>query len=737
MKRLIPLCVMCLVAAMAYFAAGPARSAEPAKSAATSAGVCAPLGAPDWRPSPQCPIGWRGDWSGRYPNATPPTQWGRWAKTSIRDLRCQGDKPKNADAAGEALPFGRLEDWLIVGPFVVEDAAKALDQEVLSAEAERHPAVGDKANDKAWLAFHAGGNNQHGGAGLSGVEFYRALTPTSGPSCAYAATNIYAPSAVKADLRIGMPAAMKVWLNGKLIASEPKAAQGGKTIPIELAQGWNRLLCKQVAVLTGKPDSIHNWRFTATLSPQEKSFDYETRNVAWMTPLPAPSTALPIIVGDKIFVMSQYSDLLCLNKADGRILWLRTNNYYDAMTDLEKAAKPELKDQVEPEFAKLKAMNEDLVRELNAAISPAGLSSDKHKALADKLSAKGKQETKVNELLVKLGVTKRPPHIQHVGCANGTPTSDGQFVWAIFGGGIYSGPMTVVCYDLDGKRIWARGWSDVDAGEHGDHCSPLLVEGKLVYQTIRNLTLLDAKTGQTLWSVKPVGPGDNGGGSPSVVKIGGETVIVGPRRDMYRLSDGRQLHTPDAQKLGHNLGTPVVNDGVLYQTVGWGDNNYAAFRLPEAMADKLDPQMLYRVKVDPEGKYKDATFTNSMVGSPLYDNGLVYYLTEGGVLHVSDAAKGTPAYVRMLDEMRTRVQWVFWNGACGSPTLAGKYIYLTDDCGITVVIEPGREYKKVAVNTLENYSDGFSQEQTLGTPIFEGRFMYYRSPGYLYCIGGK
>ena len=50
------------------------RSAEPAAPA--------PLGSPDYRPTPERPFGWRGDGSGQFPAATPPTQWS--AKKNIR-----------------------------------------------------------------------------------------------------------------------------------------------------------------------------------------------------------------------------------------------------------------------------------------------------------------------------------------------------------------------------------------------------------------------------------------------------------------------------------------------------------------------------------------------------------------------------------------------------------------------------------------------------------------------------
>jgi hypothetical protein len=85
--------------------------------------------------------------------------------------------------------------------------------------------------------------------------------------------------------------------------------------------------------------------------------------------------------------------------------------------------------------------------------------------------------------------------------------------------------------------------------------------------------------------------------------------------------------------------------------------------------------------------------------------------------------------------LKPRTQYSDWGGASASPTLAGKYIYLMDNQGLTIVIQSGRVYKEVSQNMLEESKDGKSQEQNVSTPVFEGTRMYYRTPGYLYCIG--
>jgi outer membrane protein assembly factor BamB len=122
------------------------------------------------------------------------------------------------------------------------------------------------------------------------------------------------------------------------------------------------------------------------------------------------------------------------------------------------------------------------------------------------------------------------------------------------------------------------------------------------------------------------------------------------------------------------------------------------------------------------------------VASPLCVDGLIYRMTQGGGLIVNDAATGELVYRKVLP-MKPRTQYGDWAGAAASPTLAGHYIYLMDNQGTTVVIRPGRQYQEVAINVLEESKDGKSRVQNVSTPIFEGSRMYYRTPGYLYCIG--
>ena len=78
-------------------------------------------------------------------------------------------------------------------------------------------------------------------------------------------------------------------------------------------------------------------------------------------------------------------------------------------------------------------------------------------------------------------------------------------------------------------------------------------------------------------------------------------------------------------------------------------------------------------------------------------------------------------------------------GASSSPTLAGKYIYIWGNQGTCLVMEPGRVFKQVARNRIENFPATWPphQEATTTEPVFEGKRMYYRGEFTLYCIGPK
>ncbi len=63
------------------------------------------------------------------------------------------------------------------------------------------------------------------------------------------------------------------------------------------------------------------------------------KNVVWKIPL-TQSNAVPVILGDKLFTCAEPCVLLCLNKADGAILW-KHESFYKEIEPSEKE-KPQI-----------------------------------------------------------------------------------------------------------------------------------------------------------------------------------------------------------------------------------------------------------------------------------------------------------------------------------------------------------------------------------------------------------
>src|ERR1043166_1030801 len=105
-----------------------------------AAETAAPMGSPQFSPTPERPVGWRGDWTGRFPGATPPRTWSRRTRGSTTDIRYQAGKPTGEPGAeSHALEYFTVKDWLVAGPFSADDTAANLSTDFLEGEAKVQP----------------------------------------------------------------------------------------------------------------------------------------------------------------------------------------------------------------------------------------------------------------------------------------------------------------------------------------------------------------------------------------------------------------------------------------------------------------------------------------------------------------------------------------------------------------------------------------------------------------------
>ncbi len=461
---------------------------------------------------------------------------------------------------------------------------------------------------------------------------------------------------------------------------------------------------------------------------------YTTKGIVWMTPLPNNSVANPIIVGDKIFLTSEISDLVCLDKQTGRVLWIRSNPEFEALSNEGRQANPAYAEKLAPLAADLAKANTEAVAALNARMSNA-MTAPFSRTLDAVLKRKRDLDVQIDkeQQAIDKKAFARYWGQAVFGFAGQTPTSDGKHVCAFFSTGV------TACYDLDGNRQWIAGGRG-GGSEHGNFASPLMIGNRLVVWA-NEMRAYDVDSGKLVWA--NAAKAFNTYGSLFRVESGGELVAAFQWGFFTRVRDGKVIW--DMGAFGDSVVTPIVEGDTIFAHGGYPKFNdktkgLKAFKIP-ANTESGKLAVAYDLKEDWADdelvldKQKNP-FDRGFVSSPLYADGLIYQLTQGGGLVVHDAATGAVVYRKVLP-LKPRTNYWDWSGCSASPTLAGKYIYLMDNQGTTLVIQPGREYREVSRNFLAESRDGKEQAQFNSTPIFEGSRMYYRTPGHLYCIGEK
>jgi hypothetical protein len=149
-----------------------------AAQSTTALGASAPMGSPQFAPAPERPVGWRGDWTGRFPGATPPMVWGRRVKGITSELRYQSGKPAGAPGTdSQPLEYFTIKDWLVAGPYHLDDPVKDFDHDFLDGEANVEPTKDAKAGTASWKPLRVGIETQsrhdhnEGTCGQSYVDF--------------------------------------------------------------------------------------------------------------------------------------------------------------------------------------------------------------------------------------------------------------------------------------------------------------------------------------------------------------------------------------------------------------------------------------------------------------------------------------------------------------------------------------------------------------------------------------
>lgn len=677
-------------------------------------------GAAGFLPTPEHPVGWRGDGNGRFPAAEPPLTWVR-VSASVQDLNVQAAKP-GPDDKGTPVPDGVIREWLTLGPIDIP-ANKSARDDVATAEAGLAPAAGDVLDGQQWKTVTLD---------TSWLNFAPMCCTTAAVTkgvVAYAHTWIHSSGGKPVFLDAMWSGTAKVWLNGK---EAGVFGANGSRVLLALDKGWNRLLLRVApATDAGWTKGAVQWHFAGALFGTEHD-TYESRNILWSTPMPdnGPGVGSPILVGDRLFVTTDAGTLVCIGARDGKVLWARSSTYADAATPEERANHAD-------GFAEVDA----LMATNKAVLLAYGEAPEKFRADGKTAVARiGWNENRINDLLRKMHSAK------YIGQSRGeagesapTPVSDGQHVYVLYGSGV------AACFDLTGNRVWTTVVG-LRQNEHGYCASPCLIGGKLIVKASSALgaVALDGRTGAVvtpmpLWKSK----GLHMFSSLLPVVAGGQDLVVQSFGVITRVGDGRilaQNFTPPYYNIFDYV-SPTVENGILCSGVlprKQGNMRFAFQMLPASIGEPL--MMKDTRECEYDLRAFPAWFSFDHCASPLLYQGLAYALSVDGVLTVIDAAKGEVVYQKLLDvsPIMNHSGTIIRAGCSSSPTLGGKHIYIWDDQGSTVVIEPGRAFKQVARNRIEQPWFRYGAERnecTISNPIFSGNRIFYRGEVNLYCIG--
>jgi outer membrane protein assembly factor BamB len=425
----------------------------------------------------------------------------------------------------------------------------------------------------------------------------------------------------------------------------------------------------------------------------------ETQNVRWSAALPSWGNGSPVVVGDIVFVTVEPTWLVAIDRRTGTTLWKAQNRVLDAVGGAERAEITTRLTHAEGHASALKEEQRKLSR-LKRTARKASRPGDS-KRLAGELEAATARVTEARDALEASRALRTPPTGDIIGYASSTPVSDGKRVFALFGNGVVS------AFDLEGKRLWSRWFRNspkirsrflMHGHTEGHAASPRLVAGILVVG-FGSLMGLDPSTGKTRWDAGTF----RDYGTPGVLKVAGETVIVTAEGRRIRADDGVALPSKDP----HTFYTsPVIAGGRVYVTGATSDDAGQ----PRARASLWST-------TGAEGPIWTTDLDRARYHvSPLVHHGLIYTLSVRGRLRVLRAKDGSLVYEEKLALERPQVSF----------SHAGGLLYIFGSEGRALVLRPGERFEVVASNRLGPMR---------ATPSFVGDAIYVRTHDRLYCLG--
>jgi outer membrane protein assembly factor BamB len=303
-----------------------------------------------------------------------------------------------------------------------------------------------------------------------------------------------------------------------------------------------------------------------------------------------------------------------------------------------------------------------------------------------------------------------------------TPVTDGKLVWVVSGNGI------VACFDLNGNEKWKfdipKNFGKIGI-QFGYGSSPLLLDGKLVFQMLQGLYTdepsyvfaLNAADGKKLWHVERPTDAEHetpdAYSTPAVLTVGGKKQIVvngGGYITGHEFETGKEVWrggglNPNNARNYRVIASPLVKDGMIFAPTRV--HPFLAFRAGGS-GDITTSHLAW--------KFTERGAPD--VPTPVSDGERLYLADDQGAITCVNAKTGEKIY----GPEQTGI-----GRTSSSPILADGKLYLISESAETAVVAAGPSYRLIAKNTLDG-------TYTLSTPAFVGDEIYVRTATHLYCI---
>ena len=299
-------------------------------------------------------------------------------------------------------------------------------------------------------------------------------------------------------------------------------------------------------------------------------------------------------------------------------------------------------------------------------------------------------------------------HRQYGSFASNSPVTDGETLIASFGS------RGVFAFDMDGNLKWKKDLGRLQMRlAFGEGVAPALHDKYLIIQNDHEgqsyIVVLDKNNGEELWRAER--DEHSSWPQPIVVDYDGRKQLVtsSARVRSYDLATGELIW--EAGGLGANAIPAVINvdNEMVIAMTGYRDPNLLAIKLG-GEGDLTD---------NPEYVKWTNDRGNSYSASPVLHDGILYFVTDRGMVNAFDAKTGEKFY----HQQRLPETYTFK----ASPVAANGKLYLATEEGDVIVLKLGKTYEVLATNKM-------GDEMFISSPIIVGGDLYLRSQDELFCI---